>query len=290
MPRFCFVAGLHRTGTSLLTRILAAHPEISAISGSPAPEDEGCYLQGAIPHTARHGIPGEYATNPEEHHIEGTRYDRLETRERMLADWSPWFDGDARWWVEKSPVNLLRMRLYQQLFPMAQFIVILRHPQVMAHALSKWTERDISALSEYGIDAYERAAADAEFLHSVLFVRYEDLVAEPEQVRRSLFAFLDLDDHDPQILLRNGNADYVCNERISTRLTERMAVWAYGPGGRVAPYDPYLRHPLKRIRNDVSLCRSGQQISLQKNCKLTSVNGPVSSVVHIANLDGRNEP
>ena len=258
LPRFCFVAGLHRTGTSLLTRILAAHPEISAISGSPAPEDEGCYLQGGIPHTARHGIPGEYATNPEEHHIECSRYDRLDTRERMLADWSPWFDGDARWWVEKSPVNLTRMRLYQQLFPLAQFIVILRHPHVMAHALSKWTEQDISSLVEYGIDAYERAAADAEYLHSVLFVRYEDLLAEPERVRRSLFAFLDLSDHDPQIQLRNGNDDYACDELISALLIERMAVWGYKPGGFVAPYDPYLRHPLRRIRSDVLSCGNGQ--------------------------------
>ena len=31
--RYLFVCGLHRTGTSLLTRLVAGHPEIDAITG-----------------------------------------------------------------------------------------------------------------------------------------------------------------------------------------------------------------------------------------------------------------
>ena len=65
--RFVFVAGLHRTGTSLLARIIGSHPEISMIEGSGVPENEGCYLQGAIPHTALHGRPGHFATDSPGH-------------------------------------------------------------------------------------------------------------------------------------------------------------------------------------------------------------------------------
>ncbi|HBM04710.1 MAG TPA: sulfotransferase, partial [Erythrobacter sp.] len=36
----------------------------------------------------------------------------------------------------------------------------------------------------------------------------EDLVSRPDAVRRAVFAFLSLEDHDPQIELRDGNRDY----------------------------------------------------------------------------------
>ena len=81
--RFVFVAGLHRTGTSLLARIIAAHPAISAIENAPVPESEGCYLQGAIPHTALDGRPGHYATDPLQHHTEQSPWNTLETQRRL---------------------------------------------------------------------------------------------------------------------------------------------------------------------------------------------------------------
>ena len=86
---FVFVAGLHRTGTSLLARILAAHPAVSAITDAPVPENEGCYLQGAIPHTALDGRPvttppTRRSTTP--NNRPGTR---SETRRRLLEDWGP---------------------------------------------------------------------------------------------------------------------------------------------------------------------------------------------------------
>ena len=70
--RHIFVAGLHRSGTSLIARLLAEHPDIAAITDAPVPESEGCYLQGAIPHAARHGVPGHFATDPEQHLVEGS--------------------------------------------------------------------------------------------------------------------------------------------------------------------------------------------------------------------------
>lgn len=117
-PRYLFVGGLHRSGTSLLTRLIASHGSVASIQNAPVPEDEGCYLQGAIPHTAQHGRPMHFATDPEHHFIEGHRLDRLETRLRLEHDWDRWFDPDRPWRLEKSPVNLTRTRLYQQLFPL----------------------------------------------------------------------------------------------------------------------------------------------------------------------------
>ena len=271
--RYVFIAGLHRTGTSLLAQMLGAHPDVATISGSPAPEDEGCYLQGAIPHTAMHGRPGHYATDPAQHHIEGSRFDRLETRERLAADWDCWFDQGGTWRLEKSPVNLTRMRLYQQLFPLSQFIVIVRHPEVMAAALRKWSDQTPAELASYGLDAYDVVADDVPYLHAVCVIRYEDLVRAPETVRAGLFAFLDLADHTGGLHVRDGNADYACDRPVPQDLAARLAKWGYAPGGRVEPFTPIVRHPLRAIREGTErMLLASQPAKLEKRKKEQKAN------------------
>ena len=250
--RFVFVAGLHRTGTSLTARLIAAHPHVSAIRGSGAPEDEGCYLQGAIPHDRTHGIPGEWATDPAQRHDEASALNTLETRNRLLADWSPWFDADKPWWLEKSPVNLTRMRLLQQLLPMAHFIVVLRHPQAMAAALAKWSERSAGDLIDYALDAYEQAERDAAHLHHVMLMRYEDLVTAPQETNAALHRFLALEPVATDLSIRDGNSEYDLSGSITELQAERMARWGYAAGGGVAASDLTLHHPLRAVRERVS--------------------------------------
>lgn len=244
--RYVFVAGLHRTGTSLLARMIASHPDVRAIEGSPAPEDEGCYLQGAIPHTALHGRPGHYATDPAQHHVEGDPYDTLATRERILADWDRWYEPGGIWRVEKSPVNLTRMRLYQQLFPVAQFVIVLRHPAVMAAALAKWVNDDPGTLIDYALDAYDTALRDIAFLHAALVLRYEDLVAHDPTP--ALWQFLDLPVGPQPLEVRNGNADYPDLPDMSARQVERAGRYGYGADGAIADFAPPVRHPLRTVR------------------------------------------
>ena len=47
--RYVFVTGLHRSGTSLLARCIAQHPQVSGFSGTGVPEDEGQLLQSVYP-------------------------------------------------------------------------------------------------------------------------------------------------------------------------------------------------------------------------------------------------
>ena len=255
--RFVFVAGLHRTGTSILARMIGAHPQVSMIEGAPVPENEGCYLQGAIPHTALDGRPGHFATDPAQHHTEASPYNCLEAKRRLLADWSPWFDSSKPWWLEKSPVNLMRMRLYQQLFPTSQFIVVLRHPQMMAAALQKWVADDPQTLLAHGLDAYRIMRSDLPYLHSVLVLRYEDLVARPDMLRPALSRFLSLDDHDAGLELRDGNADYRVTESVEPETAQALAQWGYRPGGGVVPWRPYLSHPLREVREATEAAVTG---------------------------------
>lgn len=247
-PRWVFVCGLHRTGTSLLARLLAAHPAIAAIEGAQVPEGEGAYLQGAIPHTALHGVPGHYATDAAQHLVEGCRYDTLAARERLLADWGPWFGASAAWRLEKSPVNLVRMRLYQQLFPMAHFVVIVRHPEAMAAALAKWSERAAGELIDYALDAYALAFTDLAHLHCAAMVRYEDLVAAPGKQLARLLRFLALAPVSPGEEVHDANRDYLGVAEMDAAQAARAAQWGYAPGLRVEAWDAPLRHPLRSVR------------------------------------------
>ncbi len=253
-PRYVFVGGLHRSGTSLLARMIGAHPQVAAIENAPVPENEGVYLQGAIPHTALHGRPAHFATDPAQHLVEGGRYDTLETRRRLEADWAPWFDASKPWRVEKSPVNLTRMRLYQQLFPLSHFIVILRHPAAVAGAMQKWTDRSREELVDHWLAAHRQLAGDLPYLHAVLVLRYEDLVTAPAACRAALAAFLSLPAPLPAAApLRNGNTDYADAPPLSPEQARAAADWGYG-AALDGPHRPFahIAHPLRAVREAVA--------------------------------------
>lgn len=252
--RYVFVGGLHRSGTSVLARAIAAHPEVSAIRDAPVPENEGCYLQGAIPHTALHGRPMHFATDPAQHLTEGHPLDSLATRQRMEADWQPWFDPDRPWRVEKSPVNLTRMRLYQQLFPLSQFVVILRHPQAVAAAVGGWVADPAPALIDHWLAAHHRMAQDLAHLHAALVLRYEDLVADPVGTLARVMAFLSLTPTAPPEPLTDGNARHAPDApRMSSAQIRAAARWGYGPDLEVAPWQPLVSHPLRAVRDRVAV-------------------------------------
>ncbi len=253
---YIFVGGLHRSGTSPLTRMIEALPGVAGVGDAPVPEREGVYLQGAIPHTAQHGCPMHFGTDPDQHHVEGSRYDSLAVRERLEADWSPWFERGARWRVEKSPVNLTRTRLYQQLFPLAHFVLIVRHPQAVHGAVSKWVDMGRDDAVEHWLETHRIVAEDVGHLHHALVLRYEDLVAEPDRHRRAIAAFLRLDapgpgvaEEAPALADRNGGYE---GWTLPDAQAEALSAWGYGSDMAVAPFRPVIRHALNETRTEVA--------------------------------------
>ena len=251
-PRYLFIGGLHRSGTSLVNRLANALPGAGGITGSAAPENEGVYLQGAIPHTAQSGRPMHFATDPAQHMTEDHPLNRLETVTRLERDWAPWFAPGLRWRVEKSPVNLTRMRLLQQLFPMAQFIVVLRHPEAVAASVASWVEGPSSALIDHWIAAQAQMLADLPYLHAVMVLRYEDVTADPERALRRIAAFLDLPTAELPESVGDGNQAYDGGDRMTAQQAAEAARWGYGPGLSVGPWDGILQHPLRAVREAVT--------------------------------------
>lgn len=245
--RYLFVAGLHRSGTSLAARLAASLPGAAGIDGAPVPEQEGAYLTGALPHTAMHGRPGHFATDPAQHLVEGHPLDRLDTLLRLERDWDPWFRPDAIWRVEKSPVNLVRMRLLQSLLPLSQFVVVVRHPVAVAQAVAKWTGEDVATGVAYWEAAMAQVLGDLPYLHAALVLRYEDLVAAPGRAVERLAAFTGLPPAPPGEAVRDGNRDYDLRWPVPPGPAARALGYGEGPMSDALA----VRHPLRAVREAV---------------------------------------
>jgi hypothetical protein len=194
--RFVFLAGLHRSGTTLLARLLAAHPDVSGFSGTDAAADEGQHLQTVYPPATAWGGPGRFGFAREAHFTEGEASD--EKARKLFEEWSPYWDLARRVLVEKSPPNLLKTRFLQALFPGSSFVVVVRHPIPVSLATAKFRPtRRYGRLLEHWLRCYETFEADKPRLERVHVLRYEELVREPEPVLRGVFEFLELDPIPP---------------------------------------------------------------------------------------------
>jgi hypothetical protein len=194
--RFVFLAGLHRSGTTLLARLLAAHPDVSGFSGTGVDADEGQHLQTVYPAAKIWGGPGRFGFAPEAHFTEEKATE--EKARKLYEEWAPHWDLARPLLLEKSPPNLLKTRFLQALFPGSSFVVVLRHPIAVSLATAKWRKtRRLGRLLDHWLRCHEIFEADKPKLERVHVIRYEDLVREPEPVLRGVFEFLELNPIPP---------------------------------------------------------------------------------------------
>jgi hypothetical protein len=191
--KFIFLAGLHRSGTSLLHEIIRGHPEISGMSGTGAPEDEGQHLQSVYEPASSFGGPGKFVFDPRSHMDESHSLATQENAKIIFKHWSQYFDLSCKYLVEKSPPNIVRTRFLQKLFPGSKFILILRHPLAVSYATRKWSKTSIHSLFEHYLLAHEIMERDIQVLGSAYILRYEDLVTEPQEVINDIFSYLELE-------------------------------------------------------------------------------------------------
>lgn len=214
--KFVFIAGLHRSGTTLLARLVAAHPEISGFSDTGAPADEGQHLQDVYPSDHEYGRPGRFGFAREMHLTEGSTLVSEASARTLFAEWSPHWDLSHRLLLEKSPPNLIKTRFLQALYPQSAFVVIIRHPIPVSIPTAKWRgTRRYDRLFKHWLRCYALFEADREHLARVHVLSYEELIRDPTSVLRGVFEFLEVEPIPPSEPIEPG-----ANEKYFQKWTE----------------------------------------------------------------------
>ncbi|MBO0609420.1 sulfotransferase family protein [Myceligenerans salitolerans] len=188
-----FVAGMHRSGTTLVADMIGTSPHGSGLTGTGVAMDEGQHLQSV--YIGGRGQVDRWAHMPEAHLTEA--HAGADTARRLWSAWAPYWDLRKRMLVEKSPPNLTKARFLQSAFPGAKFVVLTRHPVVQSLAIRKWAKPGTGRfgfhwprLVEHWLHAHDIFQADAGRLANVLVLRYEHLMRSPEHEIERLRSFL----------------------------------------------------------------------------------------------------
>ena len=198
---FVFLCGLHRSGTTLLFRMMREHPAMSGFANNKVAtewtplEDEGQFLQGIYPPAMCYGGPGSFAFAPEAHVTETSELLTTANKAQLAADWAPYWDLEKPYLLEKSPPHVLMTRFLQEVFPNSSFVIIERHPVAVSLATTKWNPRSVDSLIEHWLVAHETFEADRPHLQRAMTVRYETLVEEPAATLGKIYAFLGVAQH-----------------------------------------------------------------------------------------------
>jgi Sulfotransferase family len=206
--RFLFLGGLHRSGTSLLHRLLRGHPDTSGFANTGAPEDEGQLLQSVFPRARQFGGPGRFAFDPEAHLTESSSLISDANRDKLLRQWGAYYDLSKPVLLEKSPPNLIRARFFQALLPSTGFIFIVRHPIAVAYATQKWAHTSFAELLLHWCLAHRLMLGDLRQLDHALVLRYEDVVDAPQPWLDAAFRLADLTPIRSSERIENHNPRY----------------------------------------------------------------------------------
>jgi len=189
---FLFLCGLHRSGRSVMHRILAAHPQVSGFRDTGVPEDEGELLQNVFPKSRNFGGSGKFCFAPDAYLNETSRLITDQNRVRLFAQWQPYWDVKKPFLMEKSGVNLIQTRFLQAMFPNSAFIFLVRHPVAVTLASNKNFLSEMHTMVEHWSLGHKAMLEDRKHLKRHILVRYEDMIARPDHSMKIVYDFLKL--------------------------------------------------------------------------------------------------
>jgi hypothetical protein len=227
VDRPIFIVGMGRSGTTLLGRILAAHPSVGFLNEPKAMwhvirDDEDIIGSYGTPHTGRLYLGAEDANSDVQH------------RARALFAWYLRATRSKRL-IDKYPELIFRHAFVREIFPDARFLVAVRSPWSTLKSVATWSKShttddadwwgikdqkwnilwrqgvveraanaDLVALDLAGErDSYVRAAIEwivtmreavsvATCDPMAQIIRYEELVQHPRDVIRDALGFCQL--------------------------------------------------------------------------------------------------
>lgn len=187
-----FIVGLPRSGTTLVDRILASHPQV--ISRGETTDLAMALMHGAGQVQSKQALVQR-----------ATALDFSALGAHYCAQLP---DSGALRMLDKTPINFLYLGILAKALPQARIVHLRRHPMAACHAMYKTLFRmaypfsyDLDDLARYwlgyaGLMAHWRTLLPA---GQMLEIDYEDLVEHQEAVSRRLLAHAGLD-WDPACL------------------------------------------------------------------------------------------
>lgn len=238
-PEGCwlFLVGCYNSGTTLLAQLLGQHPSISALP------TEGHFITDQFIKDYDVGLPRMWSQG--EHLFRLTEADEGPDPVRIKKEWGARLDRRRPVLLEKSPPNTVRTRWLQKHFAPARFVAIVRNGYAVAEGILRKADPrhlpegwPIEACAHQWVRSYEVLLEDAPHLEHLLWVRYEDLLADPPTVLSRIAEFAGVDRfpavdsartlsvHERNEPLRDMNVDSL--KRLSSEQIRRIEIVA-GP-------------------------------------------------------------
>ena len=229
-----FVVGSGRSGTTMLRLMLDAHPEVAVPPeshfvdglvrrwGELAPNgrmDPRAVVRFAARRLEKMRIPLEEAEQRLATLAKGG--DPVPPAVAVDALFRIYAEGNGKTrWGDKTPGYVLDMPLLARTFREARFVHMIRDGRdvALSYLSQNFGPRNVPEAARFWDDRVRTGRRHGDRLGPQRYreLRYEDLVAEPEPVLRSLCAFLDLT-FEPQML--------AFHEEAKGQLTERLGRW-----------------------------------------------------------------
>lgn len=209
--KYIFISGLHRSGISILYKILGSSNITSKHVNTGVSEDEGQHLQSVYPSAKIYGGIGNFCFNDDYHYVEDNKLLTESNKIKIIKEWEKYWDTTRNIYIEKSPPNIIHTLFLQELVQNSYFITIIRHPLAVANASNKWKKQSLERHLDHWLKAHEIFYNDMKKLKKVLVIKYEDLCENPRKVINEIQILIDekLDISDDELIkLNNTNGKY----------------------------------------------------------------------------------
>lgn len=225
-----FLVGVPRSGTTLLQRILDAHPDVAVAPetffvrrfadrrkhygklGDPRHLEKLLTDLIATPEFAEMGLDSAEFRSA----VRGFASPSLEYHEVFAA----WLDAyrarrGKRIVGEKTPNHLLAMRRLEDWFPNARFVHVVRDPRAVTESWRgvPWTNGSLEADAEVWRRYLETSRKEPPRRATCHVIRYESLIANPESETRRLCEAIGLKFHAAMLRFHEVSAEAVNVER-----------------------------------------------------------------------------
>jgi hypothetical protein len=194
--KWVFIVGCYNSGTTLLHKLLAAHPQI----GSMPNEGQFYTDQLVLPRSV--GLYRLWAIKPQLFYLDENSQTKININ-KLKRQWGTKFNDLTRpVLLEKSPTNAARTRWLQRYFENAYFIGIIRNGYAVAEGIHRKASCSLDLAAKQWACSNEIMLRDFELLNHKYLLRYEDLVTSPDQILHELLGFLGLGGYDQDIIRR----------------------------------------------------------------------------------------